>query len=307
VRRHRNQRSSYQLDTSLSSPSNNKSPRRETGGTSFAPFAGNEYVGEPVHSHSYTALPNPAVTVSNENRSRKSRPGNYGPLGSHGSSISVLPNSARQRTPDGHSSPPTSSIPLRTTHRSSSSSHLSASSPTVSTSVNPPPLTLATWESTVSPVPPPPAPVHEVFVVHHDAGAPPPVTVYAAPGSRVTELPPGYNFGSRSPGGAAQQSEFALVGEHLSPTTPSFSRRDQKASYSPRSAPAPSTTFPSPLSPTSPTNSAPDERTLATGPTRLLPSTPNMRSIPITQTPPPDPPPSITSRTRGPRPMSPPW
>ena len=34
---------------------------------------------------------------------------------------------------------------------------------------------------------------HDVYVVHHDGGLPPPVTVFALPGTRVTELPPGYD------------------------------------------------------------------------------------------------------------------
>ncbi|KAG8806450.1 hypothetical protein FRC17_004986 [Serendipita sp. 399] len=34
---------------------------------------------------------------------------------------------------------------------------------------------------------------HEVYVVHHDAGLPPPVTVFTRPGTLVTELPPGYD------------------------------------------------------------------------------------------------------------------
>lgn len=33
---------------------------------------------------------------------------------------------------------------------------------------------------------------HDVYVVHHDAGLPPPVTVFTRPGMVVTELPPGY-------------------------------------------------------------------------------------------------------------------
>lgn len=35
--------------------------------------------------------------------------------------------------------------------------------------------------------------MHDVYVVHHDAGLPPPVTVFTRPGTRVTELPPGYD------------------------------------------------------------------------------------------------------------------
>lgn len=35
-------------------------------------------------------------------------------------------------------------------------------------------------------------PTHEVYVVHHDAGLAPPVTVFTRPGTVVTELPPGY-------------------------------------------------------------------------------------------------------------------
>jgi hypothetical protein len=36
-------------------------------------------------------------------------------------------------------------------------------------------------------------PMHEVYVVHHDAGLAPPVTVFTRPGTLVTELPPGYD------------------------------------------------------------------------------------------------------------------
>jgi hypothetical protein len=36
-------------------------------------------------------------------------------------------------------------------------------------------------------------PTHEVYVVHHDAGLAPPVTVFTRPGTLVTELPPGYD------------------------------------------------------------------------------------------------------------------
>jgi hypothetical protein len=35
--------------------------------------------------------------------------------------------------------------------------------------------------------------MHEVYVVHHDAGLAPPVTVFTRPGTLVTELPPGYD------------------------------------------------------------------------------------------------------------------
>ena len=35
--------------------------------------------------------------------------------------------------------------------------------------------------------------MHEVYVVHHDAGRAPPVTVFTRPGTVVTELPPGYD------------------------------------------------------------------------------------------------------------------
>ncbi|CAG7846141.1 SubName: Full=Uncharacterized protein {ECO:0000313/EMBL:CCA70980.1} [Serendipita indica DSM 11827] len=57
------------------------------------------------------------------------------------------------------------------------------------------------FSSTTSPmlISPPPSGMnpqlqsHEVYVVHHDAGLPPPVTVFALPGTRVTELPPGYD------------------------------------------------------------------------------------------------------------------
>lgn len=34
---------------------------------------------------------------------------------------------------------------------------------------------------------------HEVYVVHHDGGLAPPVTVFTRPGTRITELPPGYD------------------------------------------------------------------------------------------------------------------
>ncbi|KAG8839718.1 hypothetical protein FRC18_008438 [Serendipita sp. 400] len=40
---------------------------------------------------------------------------------------------------------------------------------------------------------PQPQPPHEVYVVHHDAGLPPPVTVITHHGTVVTELPPGYD------------------------------------------------------------------------------------------------------------------
>ena len=295
MRRHRNQGPPYQPDRPYSPPSNNKSPRRETSRPTFTPYAANGNA-ESTHTHSYTALANPA-----ESRTGK-RPNHYGPLGSHDS---ASPNPARQRTPDGHASPPESAIPLQTTFRNSSSSRLSASSPTVSTSQNPPPLTSPVNSASNSGA----VPVHEVFVVHHDAGAPPPVTVYALPGSRVTELPPGYNFGSRSPDSAARHSparpQLTLVGEPVSPEI-STSRRDQKASFTPRSPPAPSTTSPL-LDSTSPKSSTFDEQAHATNPTRLLPSTPQMQSsTQLPQTPSiPDLSTSITSRTRGPRPRSP--
>ena len=301
MRRHRNrnQRPSYQFDGSQPSTLGDISPRGEISRSTLTPLTGNGDA-EAAHAHPYTVLANSA-----DSRTRK-RPINFGPLDS--------PKSARQRTPDGHSSPPESSIPLRTTFRNSSSSHLSASSPT---SVNPPPLPSSIH--TVSNPPVPGAqPIHEVFVVHHDAGAPPPVTVYALPGSRVTELPPGYNFGSRPPSNAGghspSQPQLALVGEHPPPGSPPslYSRRDQKASYTPRPSLAPTTSFPPPSFPPpdliSPTSSTADERARAVTPTRVLPSTPQMQpSSPIRQTPPmPDLPTSITSRTRGPRAMSPP-
>lgn len=297
VRRHRTPRP-YQFDKPQASLSNHRLPRREASRTTFTPLAGSENA-ELAHTHSYSALANPPDS------STRKRPNTYGPLDSYDS---VTLNLARQRTPDNHSSPPETSIPLRTTHRSSSSEHLSVASPTISNSANPLQLT-----SPISPPVPGAVPVHEVFVVHHDAGAPPPVTVYALPGSRVTELPPGYNFGNRSPesgaGYSQSQAQLTLVGGHPSPASPTstFTHRDQKASYTPRSAPAPITTF-QPLDPTSPKLSTFDEQPGTATPTRLLPSTPQMQgSRSLEQTPSmPDLHASITSRTRGPRPMSPP-
>lgn len=280
VRRHRNQRPPYRFDMPHPSPLDSMSPQRESSPPTFTPLG----VGANTEIHSYTVLDN-----SVESRSRK-RPNNYGPLDSYNP---ATPNSARQRTTDARSSPPGSSIPLRTTRRNSTSSHFSASSPTAGN--------------------PSQGPVHEVFVVHHDGGAPPPVTVYALPGSRVTELPPGYNFGgSRSPENATgSQPQLTLLGEHPEPVSPTpnlYYQRDQKASYTPRSDPAPPTSFSPPPDPTSPNMSSSDERTRATTSNRLLPSTPHLHSPPpISQSPPTlDLPASITSRTRGPRAMSPP-
>lgn len=259
------------------------SPRRESNHPTFTPLAG----GANTEIHSYMALDNSV------DRSRK-RPNNYGPLDS------PTPNSARQRTPDGRSSPPGSSIPLR--HRNSTSSHFSATSPTGG---NPPPSS-----SSINPTSSPPAPgtvpIHEVFVVHHDAGAPPPVTVYALPGSRVTELPPGYDFGGRRSSDNANRSQppLTLLGDPVSPSSTLYSRRDQKASYTPRSG----TTFSPPPEPPSPNISSADERARAANETRLLPSTPYRQPpTPTHQTPSmPDLPTSMTPRTRGPRQMSPP-
>lgn len=39
----------------------------------------------------------------------------------------------------------------------------------------------------------------QIFVVHHDGGRPPPVTVYAANGDEIVELPPRYVESSRGP------------------------------------------------------------------------------------------------------------
>lgn len=277
VRRHRNQRPSYRFDMRHPSPLDSMSPQNSP--PTFTPLVD----GGNTEIHSYAVLDS-----SVENRSRK-RPTNYGPLDSHNSAI---PNSARQRTPDARSSPPGSSIPLRTTRRGSTSSHISASSPTTGTG---------------------PGPVHEVFVVHHDAGAPPPVTVYALPGSRVTELPPGYNFGgSGSPENAPRpQPQLTLLGDHPSPVSPTpnlYFRRDQKASYTSRLDPTPPTTFSPPPDPPSPNISSSDERARSTTSNRLLPSTPHLQPpAPIVQPPStPELPTSITSRTRGPRAMSPP-
>ena len=306
VRRHRNQRPTYNFDSGHSSPLDNSPPRRDTSRPTFTPLA----AGGIADIHSYSALSN-----SNDSRSRK-RPTNYGPLDSNDP---PTPNLARQRTPDAHSSPPGSSIPLRTTRRNSASSHFSAASPT---NTNPP----------TSASNPSGGQVHEVFVVHHDGGAPPPVTVYALPGSRVTELPPGYaDFGGRSPENAARpsQPQLALLGDHPSPASASpsyFSHRDQKAAYTPRPAPPPSSSFSSPPTtfssppttyspppttyspppdPPSPQPRTPDQRGRAVTPTRVLPSTPHLQPpTPIKQTHSMSD--SITSRNRGPRPMSPP-
>ena len=275
MRRHRNNQGvSYNFDRPIPSPLDSDSPRRDSNRPTFAPLAG----GANTEIHSYIALDN-----SIENRSRK-RPINYGPLDS------PTPNSARQRTPDGRSSPPGSSIPLR--HRNSTSSHFSAASPT---GANPP-------SSSTNPTSSPPAPIHEVFVVHHDAGAPPPVTVYALPGSRVTELPPGYDFsgGGSSGNTTRSQPQLTLLGDPTSPTPTLYSNRDQKASYTPR----PGTSFSPPPDPPSPNISSPGERARAANDARLLPSTPYQPPTPNKQTSlMPDPP---TSRTRGPRQMSPP-
>jgi hypothetical protein len=260
VRRHRNKGSSYQFGGPHHSPLDDSPPRRDASRPTLTPLDGSGI----ADIHSYRAL-----SYSGENRSRK-KTNNYGPLDSY---EFASPNSARQRTTDVRSSPPGSSIPLRTTNRNSISS---VSSPT---NANPPPSSASN-----------PGAVHEVFVVHHDAGAPPPVTVYALPGSRVTELPPGYDFGRRSPENSARgsQQQPAPLGEHPSPGSPPvFSRRDQKAAYTPRSGPPPTTTYSPPTTPYSPPTtpfspppeplspqiSAPDERGRTVTPTRLLPST----------------------------------
>lgn len=280
VRRHRNQRPTYQFDRPYPSPLDNTPPQSET---SRPPLAG----GGLADIHSYTPLSN-----SNESRSRK-RLNNYGPLDD-----SPTPNSAHQRTLDAHSSPLGGSIPLRTTHRNSMSS---VSSPTT---VNAPSHT-----SPINSASNPPGGVHEVFVVHHDAGAPPPVTVYALPGSRVTELPPGYDFGSRPSENAAgpPQPQLALLGEHPSPSSPPFfAGRDQKAAYTPRSGPPPTTTYSPPPDSSSQQFSTPDERGRVVTPSRTLPSTPHLQPpTPIMQAHNmSDPPSPNTSWSRGPRPMS---
>jgi hypothetical protein len=250
VRRHRNQQLSYQPYTSHSSPSYNKPSQGEAGGPTVTTLA---------------------AGVGN----KKSRPDNYGNLGSH-DSVPVRPKLAHQRTTEDRPSPPDSSIPLRTAHRNSSSSHLSASAHTISTNVN-----AAVSASSASPLSnaraPGAVPIHEVFVVHHDGGAPPPVTVYALPGSRVTELPPGYDFAGGRPGSAAGHSPVqpqpGLVGDD-SPsvfTTPQPAHRDQKASYTPRPATGSSSTSPQP------TSSTFDERARAATAPRSLPSTPQMQ------------------------------
>lgn len=200
VRRHRNQRPFYRPDKP-SPPSNNKPPGREPSGNSGT-----------ARLRPFSALNNPT-----DGRTKKGS-NNYGPLGSRDDA-----NSARQRSLDNYGSPLQPSIPLRNTLQSPSSSRLSISSlavsPSVGTAVN-------------SPNPPVPGamPVHEVFVVHHDAGAPPPVTVYTLPGSRVTELPPSYNFGSRPPESDEDSPTQPRRPLPLpSSTTPTPPRRDQKA------------------------------------------------------------------------------
>lgn len=207
VRRHRNQRPFYRPDNS---PSNNKPAGREASRST-----------ETTRARPFSALNNLA-----DGRITKRRD-NYGFLGSHD-----FTNTAHQRTLDNHAPPPEPSIPLQNTLHSTVSSRVSLSSLPVSPSVNAP------INSPSNPPVPGAMPVHEVFVVHHDAGAPPPVTVYTLPGSRVTELPPGYNFGSRRPesqdGDSPPQSQLPLVGERPSTLSSTTSRRDQKALYTPR-------------------------------------------------------------------------
>lgn len=83
-----------------------------------------------------------------------------------------------------------------------------------------PPQTEAGWPST-PPLDAPP--MHDVYVVHHDAGAAP-VTVYTRGGARVTELPPGYrnitHHDSSSTSVARTGPQLALVGEPESPGSP---------------------------------------------------------------------------------------
>ena len=225
ARRRRNEPPFYRADEPHLAPSNNK-PRREANGSI-----------EPLHTHSHPALNDPT-----DGHTRK-KPINYGPLGSYDST-----NPARRRTQDNLPEP---SIPLRNALRHSSSSRVSVSSLNVSPSMNrPPPSAIS---SASNPPGPGGMPLHEVFVVHHDAGAPPPVTVYALPGSRVTELPPDYTFGDGPPRSPAEESptqeQFTLPSERppalsLSTSTSTSFRRDQKASFTPRSAhTTPSTTF----------------------------------------------------------------
>lgn len=145
------------------------------------------------------------------------------------------------RTEQGFPMSPTVSVPYgeasaalaRATSASSASSHHP------SQSIHRPSPPQPTWSE--NPATQSPQSMHDVYVVHHDAGAAP-VTVYTRPGSRVTELPPGYQDRQhdQSSSSAAvlhtrhSQAQLALVSEPetpISPSSPVAPTTDRKSTY----------------------------------------------------------------------------
>ncbi|PVF99123.1 hypothetical protein CPB86DRAFT_814247 [Serendipita vermifera] len=91
-------------------------------------------------------------------------------------------------------------------------------------------------------------PTHEVYVVHHDGGLAPPVTVFTMPGTRVTELPPGYDNIMPTPqmGSAAEDELTAVDSEHFNEMTGGGAGRGARTKPSASTGPTANNTRPNP-------------------------------------------------------------